>query len=241
MDYNDDARTDDFSSSNIGNNIYHLIDVVESLPQKSLLVDIGIRGLYTSTCLLHKSLEHNSKVIGIDIRQDLSAIAHPNYEKVVCESVTAAKRNVINKANLVFIDTTHCAPQTLCELYGWWPKIKLGGWIGFHDTDWDVGFREVWCGVAQRTVSDALCEFFNITDLGNRETDVFKMFHYRGSCGLTMIQKLKEYRGFVSLDWSTIFKNRNAIIDDLRHINMPADVGFSNPEIIDHPLYPWRG
>jgi predicted O-methyltransferase YrrM len=57
-------------------------------------------------------------------------------------SVEAAKRFPNNGLDFVFIDAAHDFYSVVSDIRAWWPKIRIGGWIGGHDFG-------MWNGVTQ--------------------------------------------------------------------------------------------
>jgi len=51
------------------------------------------------------------------------------------KSVDASRKIADNSLDYVFIDADHSYKGVKKDIEFWWPKIKLGGWIGGHDYD----------------------------------------------------------------------------------------------------------
>ena len=80
----------------------------------------------------------------------------------------------------------------MCELYFWWDLVRAGGVIGFHDTNWEVGRMDVWCGIEYANVKEGMLLFFNIDTL-NHESEAISVKNYDEHEGLTFVKKKKEY------------------------------------------------
>ena len=76
----------------------------------------------------------------------------------------------------------------MCELYYWWDLLEVGGMMGFHDTNWEDGRCDVWCGKSYAPVDEVkappgyavgsvvwggstFCEYVDLTymKIGDRE------------------------------------------------------------------------
>lgn len=49
------------------------------------------------------------------------------------ESALSAAQVLDASLDLVFTDAEHIFPAVLRDVTAWWPKVKLGGWMGGHD------------------------------------------------------------------------------------------------------------
>ena len=48
-------------------------------------------------------------------------------------SLDAAKIYINNSFDFVFIDADHSYKGAVLDIRHWYPKVKVGGWIGGHD------------------------------------------------------------------------------------------------------------
>ncbi len=80
-----------------------------------------------------------------------------NIRTLQMPSVEAAPAFGNRSLDFVFIDAAHDYANVKADINAWWPKVKVGGWIGGHDYD------PSWPGVIQ-----AVNEFFR--DRGPLET-----------------------------------------------------------------------
>lgn len=202
----------------LGDNIFHLIPIIESYKNKTF-VDIGVETGKSSKVLLHKSIENNNKVYGIDPIPVISIDGikdHPNYTILKDDSVEVGKNWSFAKPSIVFVDSIHVKPQVMMELYYWWDLLEIGGWMVFHDTNWgmkkETGYYihkpshrsagkrpgnsgqgyDFYAGKAWETPEYAIFDFFK-TNTQDLETNDFKSIHHPNSLGMTYMQKKSSF------------------------------------------------
>ena len=223
----------------LGNNMLHLVDIIEKMEGNRTFVDIGVESGKSSKVLLHGSLANNNKVYGVDPIPAVGIpgiLDHPNYTFIKKDSVAAGREWSSGKIDIAFIDSIHVKPQVMCELYYWWDLVKTGGYLVFHDTEWGMkkdhdyyihksdhpcagrrpGNKGMGCdfyaGKTWETPEYAIFDFFNITDL-NYEDDIIKCNHYTSSLGMTYIQKKKDFDYKSKLNnWANIENDRQSIL-----------------------------
>jgi len=205
----------------LGINVVRFMEIVESMGNNNIFVDIGVETGKSSKILLNKAIQKNNKVFGIDPIQGMEEwiLKNPKYTYIKGDSVETGKNWLQDKVSIVFVDSVHIKPQVMCELKYWWNLVKEGGWIIFHDTNWSwvdesgnrqyyihkanhncagkkAGNRAMGCdtyaGVNWPTPDYAVKEFFNINSL-NFENDIIKSTNGPESLGMTFIQKKKNY------------------------------------------------
>lgn len=81
-----------------------------------------------------------------------------NVKTVQATSVEAAIQCSDRTFDFVFIDAAHDYDNVIADIRAWWPKVKVGGWIGGHDYSAD------WPGVVR-----AVSEFFVFPGRGSVE------------------------------------------------------------------------
>src|SRR5215472_8527992 len=128
--------------------MYADIERFASNPSYSVFVDIGVRTGLSSMALSNAARKTGGKVFGIDygyceVRLPDSLY---NYRLLRGESVTLGSCWEYERPSFVFVDATHVKEWLMCELYYWWDLLQVGGTMGFHDTNWEEGRYDVWCG-----------------------------------------------------------------------------------------------
>lgn len=214
----------------LGENILHLVRILELNDTKNkILVDLGVETGKSSKVLLHKSLEKNNKVFGVDPIKCVAmpgVMNHPNYTFLKNDSVAAGKNWKNLRPFIIFIDSVHAKEQVLRELYYWWDLLEVGGTLVFHDTEWEnyihkashpcagkkpgnsgLGY-DYYMGRVWETPDKAIKQFFNIPTL-NYENDIIQSIHYPTSLGMTYIKKKSEndYKKTVT-NWEKIENDR---------------------------------
>jgi hypothetical protein len=224
----------------LGINSLKLIDIVNSF-SNSIFVDIGVETGKSSMILLDNAIEKNNFVFGIDplknIRQDI--LINTNYRFIQDDSVEVGKNWNNGKVSIVFIDSVHVKPQVMRELYYWWDLVKVGGWLVFHDTNWNwkdengqehhyvhkhnhrnAGKRpgsksrgcDTYDGVDWPTPDYAIKEFFNINKLTIKTPHIISE-HCPESLGMTFIKKRKDYnfKSYIN-NWDEIESDRQRVL-----------------------------
>lgn len=202
-----------FYTEDIGINVHHLYNIVSKY-RDAIFVDLGVRGGISSEIMLLDSDVNNNKVFGVDV--DWSKLNsyvnnHPNYTKISGDSSTIGKY-WDKKINGLFVDTFHIKEQVLCELYFWYPHIKEGGFIAFHDTNWPEKKHDTYGNVVWDRVEDGVKSFFGVNSL-NYEDDFIKMVNYPDSWGMAIVE-IKNKKNYVSEfnKWEDVFTKRNYLL-----------------------------
>lgn len=76
----------------------------------------------------------------------------------------------------------------MAELYHYWPKIRVGGWAVFHDTEWPADKHDHYLGRDWGQAIEGVNAYF-----GSEDRREVLRFHYPESYGMTFIQKLKDW------------------------------------------------
>lgn len=220
----------------LGINVVRFMEIVESMGNNNIFVDIGVETGKSSKILLNKAIQKNNKVFGIDpipnMGQDI--LDNPNYEYVNGDSVSTGdnrSETLKNKVSIAFVDSIHADVQVLCELRSWWPLIKENGWVIFHDTAWGgyvhkpghpcagkltgntaKGY-DFYGGVAWPTPDCAVKQFFGLNDLVSYDDGYIHVEHSPKDLGMTFVQKKKhkDYSLNIS-NWNLISDRRNYLI-----------------------------
>jgi len=223
----------------LGINSLKFIDIVNGI-SNGKFVDIGVETGKSSMILLNNAIEKNNLVWGIDplknIRKDI--LENPNYKYIQDDSVETGKNWKCGQVDIAFIDSVHIKPQVMRELYYWWDLVKVGGWLIFHDTNWNwiddngiehhyvhkanhrnAGKRPGSGGGCDRyanidwpTPDYAIKEFFNINRLSTENSYIISI-NCPDSLGMTFIQKKQEH-DFKSLitNWDKIEADRQLVL-----------------------------
>jgi hypothetical protein len=168
------------------------------------------------------SIEKQNRVFGVDV--EFSTLkgevnAHPNYTKLLGDSSTLGK-NWKDKIEGLFVDTIHVKEQVMCELYFWYPHVKEGGFIAFHDSNWPGGKYDFIGGETWPRVEEGIYNFFGIKTL-NYEDEFISVKNYPESYGMTFVT-IKKKKDYVSLfkDWKHIFERRNKLLSNFFNENI---------------------
>jgi len=214
-----------FLSTDIGINASKLYDVVSKY-NNSTFVELGVRSGVSSEIFLFDSEKNNNKIYGVDV--DWSMLnplvdSHINYTKILGDSSTIGKY-WDTKINGLFVDTFHIKEQVLSELYFWYPHIKEGGFIAFHDTNWPSNKYDVYGGITWDRVEDGVKEFFNVKSL-NYEDEYITMNNYPESWGMTIVE-IKKKKDYISeySNWDDVINKRNKLISLFWNDNNKSEV-----------------
>ena len=228
------STEENFQFSNLGTNIYELARVVDQCGEDNVFVDLGVDYGVSSLTMTYDSIERNNTVYGIDTqfkRLGFDLWEFPNYNLIQGDSSSVGKywdTNEYGEVDLLFVDSIHVACQVASELYHWYPHVKEGGFIVFHDTNWPAGMHDLtWHpevqekGLKWDRPEVAVGRFFGITELfekyGNEgfryEDDYIRVRHRPESWGMTTV-KIKEKKDFIPNidDWDQIFQDRNTVV-----------------------------
>jgi hypothetical protein len=105
---------------------------------------------------------------------------------------------------LCFFDTLHIKEQVMAELFHFWPKIRVGGWAVFHDSEWPADKRDYYLGTEWGQVIEGIDTFFAV------EGEHIKRSHHPDSWGMTFVQKLD--------DWNPVVPGMDAALEASRRL-----------------------
>jgi cephalosporin hydroxylase len=192
----------------------------------SIFVDLGVREGASSKIMLSDSIKNNNKVFGVDV--DWSVLnsevnSHPNYTTILGDSSTVGKY-WDKEISGIFVDTFHIKEQVLSELYFWYPHIKEGGFIAFHDTNWPQGQHDRYGDITWDRVEEGVKSFFNVDSL-DYEDEFIKMTNYPESWGMTIVE-IKKKKNYISEfpNWKEIIDRRNHLISLFWNENNKSNV-----------------
>lgn len=158
--------------------------MIQSVPENSHIVEVGA-WMGKSTAFLASLVRQSGKKIAISVvdtwegspqehlyepasssaAASLFAKFRSNMENagvwhllspVQSDSVTASQRYSDGSLDFVFIDAAHDFHSVVGDIRAWWPKVRIGGWIGGHDFG-------TWNGVT-KGVSKSFEEFEHLRD-----------------------------------------------------------------------------
>src|SRR5688572_29090202 len=78
----------------LGENMLHLVDIIEQREGNQVFVDIGVETGKSSKVLLHGSIANNNRVYGVDPIPTIGIsgiLDHPNYTIIKQDSVTTGR------------------------------------------------------------------------------------------------------------------------------------------------------
>lgn len=173
-------------NDDLGPNKQRLFDVAATALPGDVLVDLGVRGGASSFAMLDATESQQCRVIGVDPAP--CPFSYPQrYSYRQSDSVSEAA-NIEAPIFLCFFDTLHIKEQVMAELHHYWPKIRVGGWAVFHDSEWPVGKHDVYLGITWGQVIDGINAFF-----GTEPRPEITRSHHPESWGMTFIQKLQDW------------------------------------------------
>jgi len=165
----------------LGPNKEHLARVASQAKPGETLVDLGVRGGVSSRVMIDAAKE--CRVIGVDpCERHATVPVDARYTYLQTDSLNAAVF-IHAPLYLVFFDTLHIREQVMAELYLYWPKIRVGGWAVFHDTEWPAGKKDFYLGKEWDQAVVGVRDFFR-----DKPTPV-TVTHHSESWGMTFIQK----------------------------------------------------
>lgn len=101
---------------------------------------------------------HNVKCnyIGIDNNKDGEPLIHfPKEGKLIIGNSTEVYNQIPdNSQHLIFIDGLHTFAGVIADFYCYAPKVKVGGYIAFHDTGKHIVPTHGWQGVGDKNDLD---------------------------------------------------------------------------------------
>lgn len=166
----------------LGPNKQRLFDVAAQARPGDVLVDLGVRTGNSSFAMLEATIDQRCQVIGVD-PAPCPFICPDRYEYLQMDSVSAASSPAMpEEIYLCFFDTLHIKEQVMAELYHYWPKVRVGGWAVFHDTEWPEWKHDEYLGVTWEQAVEGVKAFFGF----------MPFLHYPESWGMTFVQKIDD-------------------------------------------------
>ncbi len=176
-----------------------------------VLVDLGVRFGASSAAMLYATLDQKCRVIGVDPSPQQFG-PRERYAYLQTDSISAVA-GMPDDLFLVFFDTLHIKEQVMAELFYYWPKIRVGGWAIFHDTNWPEDKHDTYLDTVWEQPMAGIIAFFGETARTrgvNIRTKDFSFEHHLESWGMTFIQKLT--------DWNPIVPGMEAALEASRRL-----------------------
>ncbi len=188
------------------------IYAISILQNPELIIELGVR-TGESSIIFAEYLKYSpkTKLIGVDLEFDSDSV----YKNIKNSSFYCmddikfpeywANQNTNQKADIVFIDTSHLYEHTLEEISKYVPLLSEKGLLLFHDSNMSPGFKYSrlnnvtqhggWDN--QKGVFRAICDYFSINFDESRYVDLifsknetnWRLVHYPFCNGLTIIKK----------------------------------------------------
>jgi cephalosporin hydroxylase len=168
-------------NDDLGENKAHLFCTAATAKPGDVLVDLGVREGVSSMTMLAATAGQQCKVIGVDV-SSAPDIHDPRYSFLQTDSITAIHM-MPQELFMVFVDTLHIKEQVIAELFHYWPRIRVGGWAVFHDTNWPPDKHDTYMGTVWGQAVEGVDTFF--ADAGDNIVRV----DYPESHGMTFVQK----------------------------------------------------
>jgi len=112
------------------------------------LAELGVRS-GNSTCALLAAIEvaGSGDLWSVDIAEPQVPDTWHGLEywhfRLADDLSAAARLHIRPRLDLLFIDTSHSQDHTMAELAAYGPRVRPGGLILCHDTQWDEGDTEL--------------------------------------------------------------------------------------------------
>ena len=184
----------------LGPNKAHLFCTAARAVPGDVLVDLGVREGVSSFTMMDATYGQECRVIGVD-PAPCGFAAPARYTYLQTDSVSAAAM-IEPPLYMVFFDTLHIKEQVMAELFHYWPKIRVGGWAVFHDTEWESWRHDEYLGIVWGHPVEGVNAFF--ADAADHIVRV----HYPESHGMTFIQKMD--------DWNPVVPGMDAALEASR-------------------------
>lgn len=187
------------------------------LQNPNMIIECGINTGESTFALSTVAKINSSKLIGIDINQKPAQLV---YEKIDNPNFHCMndldfpnfykKNNSTDKADIIFIDTSHAYKLTIQEIPAFLPLLKKGGLFIFHDSNITPYLfanhkyylrinNTIGGGCGERGVTKAIKEYFSIqfdeykywNFTFKKDNSYWQFIHYPFCNGLTCIKQLK--------------------------------------------------
>jgi len=159
-----------------------------------IVLECGVDKGWSTGVLAHAVELQRGKLISLDIRDCSDAVVSDCWTFLQIDDTE--KERILREApileqgiDLLYIDSLHAARHVTRQMELWYPLVRQGGWIAFHDVDpapYMRGQRKdnIESEIVWRAVAQVVLDFFYAN-----EDDLLLEFHY-GDMGMAIMQKL---------------------------------------------------
>jgi hypothetical protein len=120
------------------------------------VTEVGVYGGDTGKgiCEYIKSKNKNYWITGVDNFKEGEAVRFPYNELIKGNSSEVYNQLEDESQHLIFIDGCHTFPMVVSDFFCYAPKVKIGGFIAFHDTGKHLDPLSGWQGVGDKNDTD---------------------------------------------------------------------------------------
>ncbi len=164
-----------------------------------VILELGVRKGESTNTIAKAAKENQAKFYSIDINDCSRVCNYENWHFILGDSATQSKQ-ILEKIDLLFVDTNHEYEQTKKEIATWFPLLSDRATMIFHDTNPCLIYERNngTIGVGEkpnRNVIGAIEQHFKIDLVGTenfrKHKNDYSFNHYRKSNGLLVIRKEK--------------------------------------------------
>ena len=106
-----------------------------------VVIELGVRAGQSTSCFLAAAIERGGHVWSVDIEPP-QVPPHwrdtPAWHFLQADDISAQARDWLpGECDVLFIDTSHQYGHTLAELDVYVPRVRPGGVVLLHDTEWE--------------------------------------------------------------------------------------------------------
>lgn len=111
------------------------------------VIELGVRTGVSTCALLAGAIEVQGKLWSVDVdepRVPESWLAEPDWTFIRGDDLTGPVIDALpRRCQVLFVDTLHDFDHVLAELAVYMPRLTRDGVALVHDTEWDVGDRQL--------------------------------------------------------------------------------------------------
>ena len=146
-----------------------MVPELEKLQPGDIYLEVGVdKG--KSLSVARMVCKPEVKVIGVDIKEDPKVGSTIFYQG---DSVEVAKTYDDGEISVLFIDGDHSYPGCHRDIEAWYPHVKKGGVILFHDCD-ESSPGVMWA-VSEAVVTGKVKGFFQLFKYNNKNTSMARI------------------------------------------------------------------
>lgn len=159
-----------------------------------VVLECGVDKGWSAGVLAHAVEQKGGRLISLDIRDCSDAIESDCWTFLQISDIEQEK--ILQQApilkqgiDLVFIDSLHATRHVRRQLELWYPLVRQGGWLAFHDVDPGPYMRgrrkdNIDNEIVWRDVGELVYDFF----IANEDDLLLEVHH--GDMGMAIMQKL---------------------------------------------------